>query len=106
MISSNKNYSVREFNDDISVVIKLLEKGEDQKSRDLFNSQIFPKYKDINHNDGQLAITKVILLFYDLDEYFNNETAKKFGIITRQYIIDLYHNEYQGDLKLAIEEEK
>ncbi len=105
-MTQNKKYSVEEFDADMSTIVGLLEKGEDQKSRELFNDQIFPKYKDIDHNNNQLPITKVILLFYDLDEYFNNEAANKFGIVEKQHIIDLYHNEYQDDLKLALEEEK
>ena len=106
MIPQNTKYSIKEFDADISTIVSLLEKGEDQKSRELFNNQIFPKYKDIDHNNNQLPITKVILFFYDLDEYFNNEAANKFGIVEKQHLIDSYYNEYQDDLKLALEEEK
>ena len=98
--------TVAQFDFDMNRIVSLLRDGDEAGARSIFNSEIFPRYEKILSTDTNNPLSRVILFFYDLDEFLNNPTAKSYGVSTRENIIGSYYSDYQKDLEQAFINER
>ncbi len=101
-LNKMQKYSVQEFNDDMQKVVKLIEDHNDDEARSYFNAVVYQKYSDIQGSDSDNPLSIVILFFFDLDEYLNNEGARTLGVTSREYIIGSFYSDYRDALTEAL----
>lgn len=107
LFGSNMYISAKEFKKDIDEVISLLEKSSSDKAKEFFVGKVKPKYKDLDLNDINSNLLKIIIVYYNLSEFFLNGGATHFGILTKEEIIDSYYSkEFQDDLVNSINKDK
>ena len=87
-------------------VLALLEKRQEAKARDLFNRDIFHKYKDIKGFDFDNPLSRFVFFFYILDEFLNNSSARILGVSIMEDVVGSYYSDFQEDVKEALRQEK
>lgn len=99
--------SAKEFKKDVDEVISLLKKGGDDKAKEFFVEKVRPKYNDLDLNGRNSNLLKIIIVYYNLSEFFSNPGATHFGILTKEDVIDNYYSkEFQDDLEQSIKEDR
>lgn len=101
-----EKYSVTTFHHDMRRIIALLEENREQDARSVFNREIYSKYADIRGSDVENPLSHVILFFYDLDEYLNNQNARIAGVVCRKEVISSFYSDYQDELQKALAQEE
>ena len=99
-------HSVDQFSNDMKQIVSLLEQNKEQEARLIFNREIYEKYSDIRGSNVENPLSRVILFFYDLDEYLNSPNARFLGVASRANIIASFYSDYQADLKTALAQEQ
>lgn len=99
------NITANEFNNDIAKIVSFLKENSVDLAKNYFNT-IKYKYGDLDIKGKNSNLLKIIIIYYNISEFFTNTGASYFGILTKEEIIDNYYSkEFQDDLEKAIRDD-
>ncbi len=100
------SYSVLEFQKLIDELVTLLGHNNNEDAREFYFNKLEDYFKGLDLIGKDSKFEKIIVLYYNISEYFTNPGASYFGIVTKEEIIDTYYSkEFQDNLIHAIKME-
>lgn len=100
MFDDTEKQSLRDFIRKVKDIIRLLEEGNEEEARSLFNKDVYEPYRNLFSNFKTLPHSSAF--FISLDEYFNRSTFRSVGGVTKDIVLTDYHDSLDEMVSLPL----